>query len=200
MRGNRPLLSDNNGLNLHNTSRGAHLLGRHLFNRKDHDMLPTVKRATIGAIAALAIAAAPAHALGKNERNFLKGVAATLLVTTIINRSRANAAPAPSYAPSYVEPRAVQPTPTYGNVVGGSSYGTSVYQTPAALAFKAYSASERRAIQQRLAAMGYYRSGIDGAFGPGTYGAVTAYARDKGMADRLSSREGAFGIYDGLIY
>ncbi|MDZ4096667.1 MAG: peptidoglycan-binding domain-containing protein [Paracoccaceae bacterium] len=180
-------------------------------------MLPNVKMTTRAVLASLIIAstaALPAHALGKNERNFLKGAAAAVLITTIINQSRANAAPryaapraqtpqyfAPQYAApqQYAAPRPVQPRPVYGNVVGGG-YGASLYQTPAAQAFNRYSPTERRAIQRTLAQQGYYRSGIDGSFGPGTYSAVSAYARDAGVSDRLESREGAFGVFDGLIY
>lgn len=177
-------------------------------------MLLTVKKTAITAITALSLAAAgvaPANALGRSERNFLGGVAAALLVTTIINQSRAKAAPratAPQYSnaprydatPQYRAPQTVQPRPVYGRVIGRDDIGTSIYQTPAAQAFNAYRPSERQAIQRNLAAQGYYRSSIDGAFGPGTYGAVAAYARDTGASDRLGTREGAFGIYDALIY
>lgn len=183
-------------------------------------MLLTVKKTAITAITALSLAAAgvaPANALGRSERNFLGGVAAALLVTTIINQSRTNAAPrtaAPQYTnaprydatpqyravPQYRAPQTVQPRPVYGRVIGRDDIGSSIYQTPAAQAFNAYRPSERQAIQRNLAAQGYYRSSIDGAFGPGTYGAVAAYARDTGASDRLGSREGAFGIYDALIY
>ena len=40
--------------------------------------------------------------------------------------------------------------------------------------------------------------GIDGAFGPGTYNAITAYARDEGVS--LSTTAKAYGAYDGLLY
>ncbi|AWB50180.1 hypothetical protein HYN69_02455 [Gemmobacter aquarius] len=92
--------------------------------------------------------------------------------------------------PRYVEP-VYAPRPTHT---------TSVYRTAAAQAFNSYSLTERRAIQRRLAAQGYYYGGIDGSFGPGTYSAVASYAADLGVSQRLSSREGAFGIYDGLIF
>ncbi len=48
--------------------------------------------------------------------------------------------------------------------------------------------------------MGYYYGGIDGAFGPGTYNAVTAYARAAGASGSLGSTGGAYALYDGLIY
>ena len=63
-----------------------------------------------------------------------------------------------------------------------------------------YSRGERLAIQRQLARQGYYHSSIDGSFGPGTYNAVAAYARDIGASNRLGSREGIYGIYDGLIF
>jgi hypothetical protein len=99
------------------------------------------------------------------------------------------AAPAPSYAPTYVEPRHtyVEPRRT-----------VSLYSTPAARAFQSYSLTERKAIQRNLRAWGYYRGGIDGAFGPGTYNAITAYARDEGIS--LSTSAKAYGAYDGLLY
>ncbi|MGB8814662.1 MAG: peptidoglycan-binding domain-containing protein [Paracoccaceae bacterium] len=163
-------------------------------------MLPSVKKTAITAITALSLAltaVSPAQALGKNERKFLEGVAAALLVQALIKETRKKAP-----VQQYVQPQYVQPAPVYPRHVVQSNYtpANSIYRTPAAVAFNAYSAEERRAIQRRLARMGYYRSGIDGSFGPGTYNAVAAYARDSGTGDRLADREGAFGIYDGLIY
>jgi len=199
-------------------------------------MLPTVKTTLkttgIALITALSMAlssAAPAYALGKNERNVLKGIAAALIVGAILDANRGQAQPAPRYVEPerrfveptrryveptrrYVEPtrRYVEPTRRYveptrrheplpGRIVGGGAE-TSIYSTPLAGAFKSYSAAERMTIQRRLAAAGYYRSSVDGSFGPGTYHAVVAYARDYGLSDRTGSREGAFGIYDTLIY
>lgn len=180
-------------------------------------MLPTkfsvAKNTAIAAVMAVSLAltaAAPAHALGKNERNFLKGVAATLIIGAIINDAQARSRPAP----------APQPQPHYGNrghrneyrneyrderrnehrttgrVIGTS---TSIYATHAAQTFGRYSVNERRAIQRSLRAYGYYNGGIDGAFGPGTYNAVLAYARDTGGAHQVNSQAGSFGIYDSLI-
>jgi hypothetical protein len=188
---------------------------------KELIMLPTkfsvAKNTAIAAVTALSLAltaAAPAHALGKNERNFLKGVAATLIIGAIINDAQARSRPAP----------APQPQPHYGNrghrneyrnerqngyrderrnehrttgrVIGTS---TSIYATHAAQTFGRYSVNERRAIQRSLRAYGYYNGGIDGAFGPGTYNAVLAYARDTGGAHQVNSQAGSFGIYDSLI-
>jgi hypothetical protein len=153
-------------------------------------MLPSVMKNTIAATAALSIALAsttPAMAIGDKEKGFLQGVAATLLLGAIIKDGNRRA----------VQPQPVpQPQPT---PVGGG-YAVPLYQTPAAVAFNSYSSSQRRAIQQRLAAYGYYRSGIDGAFGMGTYNATLAYARDSGNSAQLQSRAGAFGIYDSLLY
>jgi Putative peptidoglycan binding domain len=157
-------------------------------------MLPTVIKTATAAVTALSLSltsASPALAWGKGEQNFLKGVAATLIVGAIINDARHRARPAPVYQ----QPVYPQPIPVHG---GG--YAVPLYQTPAAIAFNSYGPQERRAIQIRLANAGYYRSGIDGSFGPGTYNAVVAYARDTGNATQLRTRAGAFGVYDQLIY
>jgi hypothetical protein len=182
-------------------------------------MFTTVKTTAVAAITALSLAvtaAAPAEALGRNERNFLKGVAAAVIVGAIINDAQArDRAPAPQ--PVY-RPRP-QPQPTYrphpqpdpyyrphhdrdrhpasGRVIGSSN---SIHATAAAQSFNNYPVSQRRAIQNRLRAFGYYSGRIDGAFGPGTYRAVLAYARDSGGERQLESRAGSFGIYDSLIY
>ena len=156
-------------------------------------MLPAVKNTVIAVVTAFALAvsaAAPAQALGKNERNFLAGVAAALVIDGFIDRERDKRRAA---APRYVQPQPVyQPRPIYQQ--------PSVYNTVAAQAFNSYSRSERLAIQRQLSRQGYYRSGIDGSFGPGTYNAVAAYARDIGATRQLASRDGAYGIYDGLLY
>ena len=161
-------------------------------------MLPYVKTAKNRAIAtllaiSLAVPAAPALAWGQREQDVLKGVLGTLVVGALIREANRDKNPPPRYY--YVDPR-----PQQGNGhQNGYSQG-SVYSTPAAQAFNSYSRSERQAIQRRLAAHGYYYGGIDGAFGPGTYRAVEAYARDSGNRDRLSSRNGAFALYDSLIF
>jgi len=158
-------------------------------------MLPalftTARKAALTATLALAVAlptAAPVQA-GVEKEDFLKGVAAALIVGALI---RQNDGKGGQPRVVYVDPKP-QPQPGYG-------YGTSIYRTPAAQAFNSYSASERRLIQKRLAAYGYYRGGIDGSFGPGTYNAVAAYARDTGDNARLASRSGAFEFYDSLIF
>jgi hypothetical protein len=185
---------------------------------KEFTMLPitfaSAKTSAIAAVTALSLAltaAAPAHAFGKNERKFLEGVAATLIIGAIINdaKARSQPAPAPQPQPQYRPRPQYDDRPAYdnrghrhehrttGRVIGTSG---SVYSTPAAQAFNRYSAAERRAIQRSLRAYGYYSGGIDGAFGPGTYNAVLAYARDTGGAHQIKSQAGSFGLYDSLIY
>ncbi len=156
-------------------------------------MLPivmTARTTLIAATTALSIAtlpAAPAHAWGDREQGFVAGVATAVIIDEILKRDRRardlRSAPAPTY--NFVE----RPAAT-----------SSIYRTPAAKAFNSYSAAERKAIQRNLRAYGYYRGGIDGSFGPGTYGAIVAYARDEGTSGTLGSTAGAFGLYDGLIY
>jgi hypothetical protein len=157
-------------------------------------MLPYVKTAAVTALTATALFAStlvPAQAFGDRERSFLQGVVAAVIVDKLIedsHRPRVQAQPQVVYVPQ--EP-VYQPQPTHT---------ISLYQTPAARAFNSYSRAERVAIQRRLAAMGYYRSGIDGSFGRGTYNAVVAYAQDNGLSDRLAGTNTAFGVYDALIY
>jgi hypothetical protein len=135
-------------------------------------------------------AAAPAMAWGSKQQNFLAGVASTLLLTAIIRpdvfqgRPRAQPVYAPPQPPVYPQP----------------GYGNSIYQTPTALAFKSYSRNERLRIQSALASGGYYRGTIDGSFGPGTYNAVTAFAANTGKSGMLSTRSGAYTLFDGLLF
>lgn len=152
-------------------------------------------RTATAAVTALALAAGsavPAHAWGKNEQNFLKGVLAAAAVGAIINhnrnKNRAEAAPqyfAPAPQPRYHEPhRPRHSAPAF---------------TPVAAAFNEYSPASRRAIQQRLHAYGYYRGPIDGAFGPGTRNAIEAYARDTGNVQATQSRDGTVRLLNGLL-
>ena len=195
-------------------------------------MFKSVKTAAIATVTALSIAvtaAAPAQALGKNERNFIKGVAAAVIVGALINQSQAQTRqpqPEPVYRPTpqpqphyrprpqpepqhhyrprpqpepqhHYRPRHDQHHQTSGRVIGSNN---SVHATIAAQSFNSYSVAQRRAIQSRLRAFGYYNGGIDAAFGPGTYRAVVAYARDSGGERQLQSRAGSFGVYDSLLY
>lgn len=173
-------------------------------------MLLSVKHAATAAVTALTIAAtaaAPVSA-GEKEREFLKGALATVAVGTILlgitNQGQARPVNRPAPQPVY------RPAPVYNYVPAPAHapvyrpapaphYHQSIHQTAAARAFNAYSLTERRAIQRRLAAAGYYFGGIDGAFGPGTYNAITAYAADRRNGGNLTTTAGAFAVYDGLI-
>lgn len=174
-------------------------------------MLDRTRSATIAAIAATALVAAPfpALALGKKEKGFLMGVAAAVIVDQLVEHNRSARAPtyyadpSPYYgstAPTYYEPGYREPARHYPerSTCCGSG-GVQVNATPAAHAFRSYSPWERRAIQQRLRAQGYYRGAIDGAFGPATYEAVTRFAADQGMRGNLGSTAGAFSVYDCLL-
>lgn len=147
--------------------------------------------AGLTALSIAAIPATPALAWGEKEQGFVSGVATAVIVEELLKNRRARLG-GPVYAapaPTYVEPR---------NVYVEPRHTTSIYATPAGRAFQSYSAAERKAIQRNLRAWGYYRGGIDGSFGPGTYNAVTAYASDEGQS--LRSTSAAYGVYDGLIY
>lgn len=181
-------------------------------------MLPTVKNTAITALTALSLAlgaALPAQAWDQREQDVLKGVVGTIVAQSVLQQygilqprqPRQPVYREPVYRePVYQQPRViyrdppvVYHQPRYTEPVYAPR-AVSVYRTAAAQAFNSYSLTERRAIQRRLAAQGYYYGGIDGSFGPGTYNAVASYAADLGVSQRLSSREGAFGIYDGLIF
>jgi Putative peptidoglycan binding domain len=161
---------------------------------KGNDMLPTVmtaKRKLIAALTAASIAtipAAPALAWGDKEQGFLAGVATAVIVDELLKNNRKarlydRGQTAGTVA---VEPRPVRTT--------------SIYATPAGRAFQSYSLAERKAIQRNLRSWGYYRGGIDGSFGPGTYNAIVAFARDEGSSASLKTTSGAYGVYDGLIF
>ena len=180
-------------------------------------MLTNLKTTAVTALVALSVtlgAAAPAAAWGQRERDTLTGAVGALVLKSVIDTSRQNTRPV-YREPVYQEP--VYQEPVYrGHPRRGHDHGyepaprrhhakpapssVSIYSTPAAHAFNSYSSAERRLIQRRLAQWGYYRGGVDGAFGPGTYSAVVAYARQEGQARSLGSTAGAFGVYDGLIY
>jgi hypothetical protein len=149
------------------------------------------KTTLIAGLTALSIAAVPASpalAWGDKEQGFVAGVATAVIVDEILKNRRARLS-GPIYAPTYAEPRHTYVEPRHT---------TSIYATPAARAFQSYSLRERKAIQRNLRAWGYYRGGIDGSFGPGTYNAITAYARDEGQS--LRSTSAAYGVYDGLLF
>lgn len=147
--------------------------------------------AGLTALSIAAVPATPAMAWGEKEQGFVAGVATAVIVDELLKNRRARLG-GPVYAapaPTYVEPRRTYVEPRHT---------TSIYATPAGRAFQSYSLRERKAIQRNLRAWGYYRGGIDGSFGPGTYNAITAYARDEGQS--LRSTSAAYGVYDGLLF
>ncbi len=168
-------------------------------------MLPKLHTAVVTTVTALSIAlgaAAPAAAWGQREQDTLKGAVGALVLKAIIDDARRDRAPVYHQAPAPVY--RADPVPErsyYGHShVKPVHQAQSIYRTPLAQAFNSYSRAERRLIQRRLAQWGYYRGGVDGSFGPGTYSAVVAYARDEGQGRNIGSTAGAFGVYDGLIY
>ena len=168
-------------------------------------MLPSIRTATTAAIAALSLAAtaaAPVQA-GQRERDFLKGVAATVIVGSVLQSMNNRAAAQPRYVTQ--QPRYVAPQPQYyvpprepAYYAPPAQHGLST--SAAAQAFKSYSPTERRAIQRELARAGYYSGSIDGVFGPATFRAVSSYAADRGLNARIDSASGAYTVYDSLIY
>ena len=154
--------------------------------------------AGLTALSIAAIPASPALAWGDKEQGFVAGAATAIIVDELLKNNRKARLYDRGYTagPTYVEPRPtyVEPRPTYVE----PRHTTSIYATPAAKAFQSYSLRERKAIQRNLRAWGYYRGGIDGSFGPGTYNAITAYARDEGQSMRSTSA--AYGVYDGLLF
>lgn len=168
----------------------------------------TARTTAIVALTALSVAtlpAAPALAWGKKEQGFVAGVATAVVVDQLLRQRRM--APPPRPAPVYTAPTYAAPTyaaPAYPEPVYASPapvvVPTTIHATPVARAFNSYSLTERKAIQRNLRSAGYYSGGIDGAFGPRTYNAVIAYARDAGAGGNLKTTGGAFAIYDGLIF
>jgi hypothetical protein len=170
-------------------------------------MLPNLRTLSTAAIAALALAAtaaAPVQA-GQRERDFLKGVAATVIVGTVLqnmNKQRAQAQTPRGYyqQPAYQQPQYYVPPSRnqQTNFVPQAHHGLTT--SAAAQAFKSYSPTERRAIQRQLSRQGYYYGAIDGVFGPATYRALSSYAVDRGLSGRIDSASGAYTVYDSLIY
>ena len=145
--------------------------------------------AALTALTLFAVAAPqPAAAWGQREQDTLVGIIAGVALQKFVltpNKKR----------PIVVAPR----QPVYAPVPHQPSY-TSIYATPSALAFNSYSINERKRIQSTLTSYGYYRSSIDGLFGPGTYSAVNAYAAATGKTSLLSTSSGAYTLYDGLLF
>lgn len=185
-------------------------------------MLLTSKTIAFATALSLTLGAAvPAHAWGRNEQNFLKGVAAALIVGAIVHegqKSRRAPQPAPQrvyrqptyqeptyqeprrHERRYQEPRYQEPERKQGRVIGQTSnYGSGVNDTTAARVFNSYSRNERLAIQRQLARYGYYTGTLDGSFGPRTHQAVYEYARASGNNEALGSSSGAYRVYDALL-
>jgi hypothetical protein len=169
-------------------------------NPKGIDMLPSMfpnaKRTLIAGVAALAVMASgatPALAWGKGEQQFLAGVATTILLGQLIKNS-------PRYRQQPAVPQQYYHAPRQQRPVYYAPQPTSIYHSPIGQAFGSYSANEKRRIQSTLTAYGYYRGNIDGSFGPGTYGALEAYARSTGKTAQLNTRAGAYGVLDGLLF
>ncbi|WP_022702591.1 peptidoglycan-binding domain-containing protein [Pseudorhodobacter ferrugineus] len=180
-------------------------------------MLLTSKTIAFATALSLTLGAAvPAHAWGRNEQNFLKGVAAALIVGAIVHegqktRNAPQTAPKQTYRqPVYQEPaprqtrqhqpRYQEPKVKTGRVIGQTSpYGSGVNDTTAARVFNRYSYAERIAIQRQLARFGYYSGTLDGSFGPRTHQAVYEFARKAGKQQALASSSGAYRVYDALL-
>ena len=155
--------------------------------------ISTIKRSVISGTVALALlgtSVAPALAWGQREQDFTKGALSVLLLGAIVNDARQHRA-------QEVHPQVYYPIetrPVYQAPV------QSYYATPAAQAFQSYTPGERRRIQSALANYGYYFGYVDGSFGPSTYRAITAFARELGQLAMLETRGGAYGLLDSLIY
>ena len=171
-------------------------------------MLPAVSRTLTAAVTALAVTVstlAPAHAIGKNERNFLKGVAAAAIVGAVINEAGKSQA-----APVYNQPQYREPQYN-GHRHREQQYRQQQYRQPqyqqprrqtatvTSQAFNEFSPQARRAIQQRLRSYGYYTGGIDGVWGRGTSAAIEAYARRVNSTDSLYSRDGTVTLLNSLL-
>ncbi len=156
-------------------------------------MLPTMfantKRNLIAGVTALSMLTAgvsPALAWGKNEQQFLTGVLSVLAVQALIREANHQARLKQQRANPY--PTRYEPAPV------------NIYASPSAQAFNSYTDNEQRRIQSTLSAYGYYHGSIDGSFGPGTYNALALYASRTGKTAMLSTRSGAFGLMDGLLF
>jgi Putative peptidoglycan binding domain len=164
-------------------------------------MFATTKRNLIAGVTAVAVLAAgtsPALAWGKGEQQFLAGVATTILLGQLIKNSPKYGQPAAQPQPQYNPPQYYQPR--QHRPVRYNPQPVSIYGTPIGLAFNSYSDNEQRRIQSTLTAYGYYHGNIDGSFGPGTYNAITAYARRTGKLAQLNSHAGSYGVLDGLLF
>ncbi len=170
-------------------------------------MLPKLRTTATAIAATLSLGLtmpAPAHAWGEKEQNALAAITAAGIIGTLVYQNNKRRASGPiNRAPSYYQPTYQQPTyqqPRYQEPARYQAPASSgLYATPAARAFNGLPAGERRLVQSRLAGWGYYHGGIDGAFGPQTYRAITAYAGDTAGTDQISTVAGAYDFYTQLI-
>ncbi len=150
-------------------------------------MLPMFKTKAVAAVTAVALlltSAAPSFAWGQREQDVLTGVLGTILIGTLINQATKH--PNVQQQP--------QPQPVYVPAT------TSIYSTPVAARFNAYSNNNQRRIQSTLSAYGYYNGPIDGVFGSGTYNATVAYAKATGKSNLLTSQAGVASLYEALLF
>ncbi|MGV8985606.1 MAG: peptidoglycan-binding domain-containing protein [Cypionkella sp.] len=171
------------------------------------------------AVALLATSAAPALAWSRDDKMFTRGVATTLLLGYLVTNS--NNQHNTRQAPVYRQQPVYRSEPVYRERTRNPGYyghdddrrydrrydrpqvyvapQSSVYSTPAAYAFSGYSSNERRRIQATLTNYGYYNGALDGSFGPGTYAAISNYARNTGRTQFLGTQAGASEIFDALL-
>lgn len=170
-------------------------------------MAHTLPRTALAAATALSVAltsAAPALAWGDREQGIVTGIAGTLLIQGIARDMDGNGHRRPPADPQpYPDPYPPRPGYGYPPPPPPPDYyqqqRSSIYRTALARAFNSYSLRDRRDIQRELRRWGY-GGAADGAFGPGTYAAVAAYARRTGQEDANRSMAAAYGVYDSLLY
>jgi hypothetical protein len=165
-------------------------------------MAHRITKTALAAATALSVAVTsvtPALAWGDREQGIVTGILGTLLFQEATNtRHKPQPEPYPypePYPPQYGHRPPPPPPPQYHQ----PGYD-SVYRTALGRAFASYSLGERKDIQRELRRYGYYNGRVDGQFGPGTYEAVSAYARRTGQRDANRSMAAAFGVYDSLLY
>jgi hypothetical protein len=179
-------------------------------------MLLTLKNtatATVVTLSLLAASVAPAQAMGKNERNFLKGVAAAAIVGILLSSNRGSAAEAPvtrhdtprAAAPRYVEPREVEPYnhPRRQPNREASRYEEPRYQAPRQQAprSEAMPRQEQGRVIGSTSGQTGYGSGQTG-HGSGLSSTATAQAFNTySYADRrlIQQQLARFGYYGGGI-
>lgn len=71
----------------------------------------------------------------------------------------------------------------------------NIHALPAAVVFRSLSDKERKAVQGRMAEVGYYAGPIDGSWGPLTWEGTKQYAIRMGIAERLETTAGSLRIF-----